>query len=148
MREDVSRYLIIAGIMLVVLAIIGKLFVPMSKLVLAQFKGDTEQYDVAQNEVMEAYDEIYAPVTNVVDAVEDAKQTKEMQLQKAIENGYTLFVNGKREQLEDVAIKRYNYSIDDTTKSIYCESKNSNSLWWLCLCGLCLVFVIVTLRRK
>ncbi len=127
--ENSFRRIVSVVISMFFVGLLWWLVTPVLKQNYAHITGDEAKQVQAQEEMHNRNETLYMPVTAITTLVEDAKTDKQAKLQEAIENNYTVYVDGQKTNIENIAINHYDYRISDDDKAIYCESKWPVSPW-------------------
>lgn len=129
--EDIFRRIVSVVISIVFVGFLWWFITPVLKQNYAHITGDEDKQAQAQKEIRDRDMALYIPVIALTTLAEDVTTDKQAKLQTAIENNYTVYVDGQKTNIENIAINHYDYIISDNDKAIYCESKWPVSPWMI-----------------
>lgn len=129
--EDIFRRIVSVVISIAFVGFLWWCVIPVLKQNAAHLTEDEDKQAQAQEEIHERNMVLDAPVIAITALVENIETNKQAKLQEAIENNYTVYVDGQKTNIENIAINHYDYVISDNDKAIYCESKWPVSPWMI-----------------
>ena len=119
MRDKILSYITIFAIMCFAMLLGISVVIPMGKMTYnSLFVHDEEIKKQAEEEVLNNIDAVMSPIYAPIDFAVELKKAEQDRWNKALEDGYIVYLDGQEVDVNTLVLTEYKFVIDDELKII------------------------------